>query len=882
MKRTIRLSALLAGIGFLLGACTEEDIIKTWGPKDCVGNEIVFGVSTASDTRTRTVYGDASADKGAVEVNWIPNDMLMIACPQAASLKLAHYQVTAETEINATVGSIDEYSETTIVRADGETASLQWGTGDGENGTHDFYAVYPSFKKEGMSATENEDNPYVTMDDEGFSGYLPLDQSVPAENVTVDETTGNIIVEPNMDIAYMVAKTEGVTRGADVTLEFSSLNTVLQFQVHRGNIAENVTSVGDILIHGASLISASGKAICGSFNYKFKDETCTSTEETASDYSRITLSLPEAKTLTASNYCDFTFFVLPTYANADTDDNANTTDLNDLRLQVMYSVGGNPQIKTATIKATITAHRKHLFKNVKLPSINAEVTGSNWFSGLANDIYVSQLSIPVAGNAFSSKSATAYKEQVKTYKELWDLGVRGFEICTYNVDNNTGSSIGGAPIISGGISMGETVSGAFKTLYPLLGEETLVFIFTPRYSSEEFSGVNFNPNVFVAQIENYLEAFMNEHSITNKADLFVKLNSGSHVGDLKGKIAVVVRPGDNDQITAIEGANKATVSTEWNGYITVIDDWGTSEDQWGDRYGNFFDQAGFYSASVTTKSVFETQYLKYREDYQTGSIFRWTWNTGSERGAFPTPVAAKDKNYQRLVNNDPNDIAYVQCWERVIQEETDYKQVALNSNTAAADQRLMIKWFESYTEKKEMAKYIANEAAGKKGQAHSPLYINSLCGFFVTDATDFSYMPQLASGNGTKFTDYSFKVDKSGTGGDFMSCAANLNYWFYNELKNESIDKGPYGLVMLDYIGATANDFTASLVTKETGLTAALAAEACQNLPLLIMMNNFTFPLATDPEYKEEPTTTPDATAQISFTDALVDPNQPVQVRWVE
>lgn len=815
------------GIVFLLGACVEDDIIKNYGPKDCVGDEITFGITVATDTRTRTVYGDADAAKGKVEVNWIQGDMLMVACRQAAGTKLAHYQVTAKQEADKTAGTVDDYSETTIGKADGESVSLQWGEGEGENGTHDFYAVYPSFKKSGMSSTKNGDNPYVMMNDEGFVGYLPLDQSVPADSVV--EKGGNSIVNPNMDIAYMVAKTDDVVRGTDVALEFESLNTVLQFQIQRGDIADNIT-VGDIKIHAASLISKSSKAICGSFNYKFATDACTSTETSASDYSRITITLAEPKLLTGSNYCDFTFFILPSYEDI----------ANDLQLQVMYSVGVSPQIKTATIRAKIAAREKHLFKDVKLPAINAAVTGSSWFSALNNAIYISQLSIPMAGNAFSNGSDVKYKEQTESYTELWDMGIRGFEICTYNLQgNDTNASIGTAPIISGGQSTGVTVATAFEELYSRLGDETLVLIFTPRHMTGMGS---FAPDVFVAQIENYLETFMADS--IKREDLFVKLSSGSCVGDLKGKIAIVVRPGDNDYITQME-VSKATVSAEWNDYLTIIDDWGTAEDQWGERYGNTYFDAATYS-SGTAKSVFENQHLMYRVDTGIFSYSTWEneWTEGTESGEFPKSVAAADKNYIKYINGDPNDIAYVQCWERVVQEETDYKEVVVNEQTLGDDYKLNIKWFESYSEKKKMAQYIAEQAAAQKGQAHSPLYINSLCGFFIDDNIDFSYMPNL---NSTSFGNKSFTTSKNGTGGDFKSCAANLNYWFYN-LLSSSTEQGPYGLVMLDYIGATDTDFS-SFVEKETGITAALAADACQNLPLLIMMNNFRFPLATNPDY---------------------------------
>ena len=153
-----------------------------------------------------------------------------------------------------------------------------------------------------------------------------------------------------------------------------------------------------------------------------------------------------------------------------------------------------------------------------------------------------------------------------------------------------------------------------------------------------------------------------------------------------------------------------------------------------------------------------------------------------------------------------------------------------------------------------MAEYILEQAMSYEGKEHSPLFINSLCGFFIDNDIEMSYMLNLSGS--AKFGNKTInKPDKTGTGGDFKSCAANLNYWMYNKLIN-STEQGPYGIVMLDYIGATDSHFSSGLVVKETGLDAASAAEACQNLPALIMMNNFKFPLAMDPDYGKSKATT--------------------------
>lgn len=898
MKKTIRLTALL-GLGFLLGACTEDDIIKNYGPRDCVGDEIVFGVSTASDFKTRTVYGDASASEKKVEVNWIPGDMLMIACPQAAGGKLAHYQVTTKETADSTQNKVNDCSVTTIERAEGEEASLQWGAGEGEDGLHSFFAVYPSFKKAGMSPTKNGDNPFVVMDSEGFSGYLPLDQS----SNSVDEKNGNYVVNPNMDIAYMVANTPDVVRGSNVELAFSSLNTVLQFQIWRGDIEANIT-VGDIKIHGASLFSASGKAICGSFNYKFASEACTSTEEKPADYSRVTISLPQPKTLTGDNYCDFTFFVLPTYQNSDVIADDGKTDYNDLQLQVMYSVGGSPQIKTATIKADIARSWKHLFKNVKLPAITQEITGSNWFQGLADNILLSQVSIPVASNVFAlekinENTSTGFSasscQQVKNFTELWDMGVRGFEIQTQKAINNRNVSDGTLSLGTAYFTCDENrfesstynFNYAFTTLVDKLrpivdGEvsvssECLIIICTYQASND-----GYNPNDYVSQLINYLDAYLEtDHATTRglKQSNFIQIKSGTTVGELQGNIAIVIRPGDDDRYQTKNYTSEISLG-DWAGNLTLIQDWGTAFDVWDRRY-EIVDAEGI-SQPVAREATFETEYVVGMANKRTTArpqIETWLCGTstntstsestytqldgGEDFGgetAWPTKKATF--NFDHAMTGRTG-TAYVQEWARVVEIEIPRKYSKARTGESynlfgerfRARGYLWVTWPESFNEKKKAIADLFKLSVAEKGNASDNLYINSLSGYFIDENLTVSILPFKDEFKGDGNQD--INVKGQGKGGNHVGLAYKLNSYVYGILSGNDplpgstsyLSEGPWGLVMMEHIGNTNggnNDKSVDLVN-------------------LIMMNNFKFPLSTSG-------TTEPKTAEVSFT---IDPANP-------
>ena len=863
----IKLYALLVAVLFV-GACSDE-LEQGYGPvKIACDEEIQFGVvsGAVNDAKgTRTVYGDVNGDKDKIEVNWVDGDRLSIASPQAGGV--------ADHVATYVVGGIQEgyeHKANSLVKV-GDVA-LQWT--DSEE--YDFYAVYPSVVADKVEIELENGNAYL-------KGCLPVSQSGTVEK---DEETGNITIVPDMHNAFMTAKQyynikdeNGNPRTDPVQLTFNSLCTAVQFELSAGElveIGENASFDKTVKILSVTLSSAKRRTICGDFTYNYADGTVESSGNGNNDLSYVTIDFsdevlltfgkPEKHTDTHNNIADthylyqgsnsvnFTFFMLPEYKQS--------VDEGDLHLKIVFTVDGVTQTKIATVNSDIKASTKHFFGGMKLPmptlGSSEDANTSNWFSILNNDIYISQLSFVVAGNAFSNNSADEYKEQVHDYETLWNLGVRGFEICTYNINDDIQSSIANAPIISGGAKVGSyTVSGVFENLYSKLGDETLVLVFTGRHAKD--LGY-FNPNVFVNQITNYLDEFLvkvnnNETDTTKwttkRKHLFARLGSKSCVGDLKGKIAIIVRPGDNDYITAFNNTNKteipqaekAIVAQNWADYITVIDDWGTAEDQWGDRYGNFYDAEAYSAAGG--KSVFETKFLPYEAGYALTSIIGWRYATG---GNFPDKVEAKDKNYGRMVNNDTTDIAYVQCWERVVHANDDdfrqvyYKEPAWNKDGSS----LKIKWFESYSEKKEVAEEILNRAMGHKGEEYSPLYINSLCGFFIHDDMKMSYQPLLRGSADFGGRTIHTSEQKTGTGGDFKSCAANLNYWMYNELKT-STTEGPYGVVMLDYIGATETQLNG--FTNVESISAADAAKACQELPIMIMMNNFKFPMVTNPNY---------------------------------
>ena len=501
-------------------------------------------------------------------------------------------------------------------------------------------------------------------------------------------------------------------------------------------------------------------------------------------------------------------------------------------------------------------------------------SGSSWFSALNPATYISQLSIPVAGNAFSylyakqstdltgENSPEFYCQQVKDYTELWSLGVRGFEFKTsYNSSTN---SLGGEYFVCKGMEMNParvgadapTFDSAFKGLYSYLKQnpgETLIIVAT--YQSHGDGDAVYSPAAYVADLEQYLGEFFTyaqgqDANIKSKDDLFVKLGTQSTVADLQNKIAIVVRPYDADYMKFL-GKDPADVvlTDNWSGHVALVHDWGTSIDQWDKRYAGVYCQ-GEYTYSNSNKSVIEDNLWLGMSSSSS------SYSSLVEKAAGTWPTASR--TYYRTMDGNASAV-WVQCWERIfptdmiewtglsdgyiIYEDGEW----LPTNHTAY---LWIKWPGSLTEKKAMIAETLTKSRGTIGDASSTtLYINSLSGFFATTNLRNSLIPFRSEYShrfgSTGASDAIFKLPSvtKGQGGDWASCAAEMNYTLSNELDNTTA-QGPLGLIMFDYIGAESSDFeNISAVTR--GVTDQSASVASKALPLQIMLNNFKFPLAT-------------------------------------
>lgn len=884
----------LMGFALLMSACQDDNLIPE--APALPGDEIVFGATgylESGDKGTRTIYGDVYEDLYGkhIQVKWVKGtDRMDIACPQSATaggVKVAEYKVMDESnsvvkdtlDLDEEIDSIriEDSSVTATLHRLGN-AGLQWSAED----THHFFASYPSkaMITEKLKTTLSEEEikqlqlgmTLVGEQNAKLSGYLPVDQTptvLPTK--TTQRKDGEVaktgwVIEPDMTYAYMVANETVETKG-NVGLQFTSQMTALEFEIVASEIEQNANEdpiTHEIKILGVTLSHANNEQIAGHFEYDYAENSFSNVDtENAADHAYVTQFFPEGLLVDPkTGFVDVTFFVFPDVIfNHGNDDAAEDKLTKDLELTVIYQIDGIPQNRTAKIRKQIEPKKKYFFANVQLPKIPANgVSTSNWFNALDGKILLSQVSIPVASNVFAHKDygfADKSIQQVQTYTDLWDKGVRGFELVTrravtksgrdYEVDNE--SSIETAHFVcdevpheSDDINFGV----AFETLLEKLNNnpnETLVLICT-----YQAVGDGYDPNGYVQQLLNYFDDLIAAKKITKEK--FVQLHANSIVKEIRGKICVIIRPGDDDRYetkaytSGIElKSNDGTNSNDWSDKVLLIRDWGTAFDVWDRRYDG-----------VARESTFETLYVIQKAKKSSTArpqIEDWLWGVSSSNNEYSRYQTDNDFNsgqnmptkldqfaYEHVMTGSTA-TAYVQEWSRVI--KNDVFRYVNKSVGWPSTRYLWVKWPASKTEKLKAIDGLFKKSVNERIKQTNGLYINSLSGYYadwnVAPEGLYPFKQTFSSTNNDAWADKTkeFDVVNQGKGGDHPGLAYDLNKYVYGILSGQGnmqdgskLTVGPWGLVMMEHIGNTAKgDDDKSL-----------------DLVNLIVLNNFKFPLA--------------------------------------
>ena len=932
MKNIYKSFALLC-IGLAAVACIEENFEENTPKYDTTpGNEIVFSATAGIENgmpepETKTVYGDKdnpNAEKGWIEINWENGDMVQIVSPEAAGPEVGHYRVVGADQNS---GFNQTHQSASLTKLG--DAALQWSESD----DYTFYGVYPSFAYD----SDNNHGATASLTKDGlFTGSMPIDQ-----NYTLNDNgsaANGWIAAPDMKYAFMTASDtykrapEGETDNRRpeekaINLEFKSMVTAFQFDIKPGEILykDPVTNntVTEMEVISVSLLSSkvnpeqNGKSLSGSFNYNIPNGEYSSVQGTR--MVSLHFDNKSVKLSSGGASLNVTLFILP--------EDFDSTD--KLQLQIIFKLGATQVSRIATINTSnperpILGGKKYIFNNVQLPPLKTDVVSSSWWDTLDPDTILPQISIPVASNVFASNyygtSETKNQQQSLTIDQLWAMGVRGFEICNQSAaqggtgaqfDGGTGlynnqssnatkivdaakRNLGPCRVVAAESFVGQnqnmTFHSAFHELCRLLSNtsaknECLIILCTYMSVNDGYC-----PYTYVANLINYLEwyctVFPNRY-VT--AEDFRIIDSQTTVGDLRGKVSIIIRPGDDerwlaensnltrpsDVLGSLDGSltemiptaldnstDMAATWSKWKDKVMFISDWGAASfDVWDRRYGSEYARSARFDQQAIEEGIKSNADAKrYIEDYLYGiSNGRQTMSAGRPSASYDyvgnnfndfnnygkDPVSMpnyKTFNFEHIMSN--NKKAYVQEWARVIKDRINIP--IANRGYGGIFNRnyytLWVDWPTSLDEKKTAIKDLFEKSVKTRNttsvvasSTSQDLYINVLSGYFadfsVSEPGTYPHKdPMDGFTKNDELLEDNGDVRNHGKGGDYQGLAEVLN------------------------------DYVYKLLSREPGSTNALSQEGpwglvmldhinnedvSEDLVNLIMMNNFKFPLVT-------------------------------------
>lgn len=798
MKTKIFLCASLYStmVLFAMTGCSDEEIVKQDDNRP-QGNGIVFGAS-AGYVGTRTAYGDyTNGDDGqpaSQEILWIENDRVEVYSPTSPTVKQVEYEVKNLNPTDAGSAFLASYQN-----QDG----LQWSADE----TQDFYAVYPSrtsIKNQEMVTEHN-----IRFDSGTLYGFIPINQEYRFTRET--GAAGGWKCEPTMDWQYMAARLDNFTvphdgTDGEISLNFKPLVTTLEITL-QGPSAP---------LAQMNIDAPEGTKIMGEFSCDLTAGNwanggapdCDFVQSTSTEENRVTINLYDTSgspiTLAEGEYLTINVFLLPV---------ENLTNLS-IRL-----AGYNTASRTLVLNEgatetevgtpiTLSPHMKTRV-TIKAPK---SIEGTNqWMSGLSDNVYVSQLSIPGTANSFSygytGSNSDWYKAQTADIDKQWEAGIRCFEIKCPEVNGNN-ADLANSPVQCNRTNVGYTFGQAVQAIWNKVsgtvddeGKPTEFAMIIPAYESG--TGHSENPGdggvvAFMNALNNFYENHRSYTYVTYGRDLTL--------GKARGGLMFVAR------VTSEEDEN---VSLDNPVEGVVVKGWGSLKDLWKRR--------GYDHPDWAINSSNYRQSMEYL-------MLNGNTNSGF---SFNMPQKGETNFYHGTVRADGTSSArgaYVQDWNRVSPESRNYMLWSEGDGWWDASQYCY--WPESYTEKlNDVWDTFEKSIEANDGQQGDAFYINSLDGFFIDQDIPLSYKPYVA-GREDHYDWNTYGYGDGGTAGNIADFATRINQDFFDKIQEYGPTNiyGPMNVVLLDRVYQNTD-----------------GSDPGSRLPSTIINNNFRFPLLVKP-----------------------------------
>lgn len=823
MKKNV-FAWIVGGIILLFASCTNDEIINNVTPAED-GSDVIFGARAGFENgkpNSRTEYSGVEYTyngKSYERIDWVfDTDKVEIYCPQGANTKNSHYYVrnasidpdnntpNADTETD----HLNDYSYLERISTE---SSIQW-NGDGD---HDFYAMYPS----SMMFTEDPSKTLETgvyLNNTTVTGVVPFSQQ--PLNVTDVTGNGNYVAKPNMNYAYMVAKSQATREEGYVDLTFVPIVTAVEMTLQYPTNGNSPIHIGEIQITSSKPITGKFTADLAGWDPGEGYPTCTNDANNVIETIQITTRIKNGNTyepikLEQGNTLTFTVFLLP------------GSNVEDLTVRLSDTGAGYASKKmTFTGAKIIKKNVKNVVTGVNLPA-PLTVNASNWMVRIDDEGEMARLSLPGTGNSFSNLSTedNYYKSQLINFEDQWNLGVRAFEITTDRPSEGT-TTLGDQPVMCNAKAVtGLNVRGALDLILDkdddddpadgLIGPkstETAMIILTYQPGGDNAPGRD--PSVFMQSLNVLYDQLVQDYG----GDRFVMYSPDLTMGQARGKVMIVTRPTQLDEDDATSRSNALTAVGSRK--ILVVDGCGTGKDKWGRRGYNI---NGTLAADIkdcaTGAPLFETYLLGY---YDTGLSFNPKNNIESTDWAVWSNITKSTANYS--YNTQLGYSIWFQEWARVA--ESDLK-IELSGGLGWGKYTFCnCYWRESYNEKKT-AVFDTFDMAISDTHKNSYVFINSLCGYYVDSSKPTSYAPYMDKPN-TGLDLGSWPV--GGQCGKIGELAEDLNRDFYNHVLESGMENstGPTGVVLMERVSKNASD------------------GGSHYLPGTIIANNFKYGSASD------------------------------------
>lgn len=807
MKNMFRFSALLCAMAVLVTSCTKDETLEPQREPIAAGDEIIFGARAGFENSgdSRTVYGDYTIEDGKrtfQAIDWVNDtDLVQIYYDKdAAGNNTVSYKIVEGSGTDAN-GETTTFSYLQKMSANG----LQWGSDEGDEDSHTFYAMYPATEmiKESTLAQG------IKMTGTTLNGYVPQAQNP----VSVTEDNGNYVAAPDMTYAYMAAKTTVESPQSSVSLTFVPIVTAVEIELEVPSTPPaGTTAVVPVQI---AEIRVEGSGIAGAFTADLSSwtgtyPTCTNIDNTEAVTTNAIdlITIPvwqDSKpiTLAAGKSLTFTVFLRP------------GTQYTDLKVSISPNGAGwkGKQMTGLDVKQ----HFKTIISNVKLPADGVKIDASKWMSQLDPATQMKKLSLPGTGGSFSynynSSNPGWYKQQTLTFEEQWAAGIRAFEIVS-DRPSSASTSLGTEDVKCNKVSMGITV---LEVLQDLLTKVATVDTTAGETSPTECAVLilTYQPEGEVGNARNAtsyaksLKLMYDSLSEAQKAQI-IQYTPDLTLKKAAGNVMIFCRinqkdEGDDgsftDATTALSGTN-----------ITLIDGCGTGKDRWGSRGYKVNGNVAYDAANTGDESKSVDYYLTQQGTWTSLTWPAWSNVTVPNYSSSNQPMAfGFETNYSGVT-------CWYQEWARVVPEtiidtSLGWYQV-YRTGVGIADIYPDYRWYESYNEKVNAAETTFEMAISDKYPSY--VFINSLCGYLVDTAIESSYTIFTGSNTG-------------GIAGNIKALADKINPAFYQYVLGAGMEQatGPTGIVMMDYV--------------TNAPTEGVEYDGSYLLPGVIIANNFKF-----------------------------------------